>query len=767
MRLHLILALLILITTVRTYAYETPTISFEKGNVENNINTGEILYSNYTPTAVSTNLKLSSENFYIELLPNERSNEIKLEILKNELIYQYQENDLFEDFMTTSDNNYPTPEKIRLGQYPLFIGDEIIINKTRFARLRIYPVTVDTTGNIFLNNALVLKINNRTILPSELLTDDYINILKSQFKKDEKLRFSNSEVLEYVIITSSPLIESCEELAEYKCATGIKTEVKVVEDILHLHSGRDDAEKLREYLKVFYADGGKYVLMAGDETILPIRYAYHSSTSIDIDLDQQQIADLYFADIDGDWNADGDNAWGERTVDLADLTPELNVGRLPFNTPEQMNNYIDKLIVYETNPGNGDTDYLERTFFFCSDQMRDYPNGQHSYIANAFPEYFEVDTTEGVEASSGLDANPSNPSAYNLTDHISDGFGVVHIIAHGRPDAFGVWTTGYNNWPKSYFITGPASGTHGSFLNLNNNNKVSLYYSLACSNGAFDQDLGEYGESGHLIASELLALPEAGAVGFVANSRWGWVGSSYYLQTAFFDSLFAHPECTAVEAMYASKERYYYYRDLVLGQNFYGDPTLKIYNSQPQTQEITVNLETANTVTVTSNGQYIDSCHIVISLDGEILTDGYTNQNGVLSISGDFLYGVEYTVASLKNGYTTALTKFTPSLVTDIDENYNDILPISFTLYQNYPNPFNPTTSIEFDIPISTEVNISIYNSLGQTVATLTDDQLSAGSYSIEWDGMNDNNNPVSSGIYFYKLTSEVYTDTKRMILLR
>ena len=405
MRLFLILTFSILLIAGGTYAYENTTIAFNKGNVENSINSGEIRYSNYKPTAVSANLKLSSENYYIELLQDEKSNEIKLDILKSELIDQHKGVDLFEDFVTTSDDSYSTPEKIIIGQYPLFIGDEIIINGTRFARLRIFPVTVDTTGNIFFNEALVLKIKNRTILPSELLTDDDINILKSQFIKNENQGFSNSEILEYVIITSSPLVEYCETLAEYKCATGIKTEVKIVEDILPLYSGRDDAEKLREYLKVFYADGGKYVLMAGDETILPIRYAYHSSTTTDIDLDQLQIADLYFADTDGDWNADGDNVWGERTVDLADLTPELYVGRLPFNTAIQMNNYVNKLIAYETNPGNGNTDYLERTFFFCSDQMRDYPDGQHGFIAQAFPEYFEVDSSAGAEIISGVRAS--------------------------------------------------------------------------------------------------------------------------------------------------------------------------------------------------------------------------------------------------------------------------------------------------------------------------------------------------------------------------
>ncbi len=766
MRLFLRFTFSIFLFTCSTSAYDNTTISFDQNMIENRINSGEIKYSNYKSTAVSANLSLSAENYYIELLPNEKSQDVKLKIRKNEIIDHSQNTDIFEDYVTSSDDHYPTPERIAIGQDPLFIGDEIIINETRYARLRIFPVTIDTSGSIFFNESLTLIIGNRTILPSDLLSDDDISFIKSQYTKEKNQGFSNADVLEYVIITSSPLIEACEELADYKTSTGINTEVKIVEDILPLYSGRDDAEKLREYLKVFYADGGKYVLMAGDETILPIRYAYHGTSSTNVALDQLQIADLYFADINGDWNADGDNVWGERTVDDADLTSELYVGRLPFNTAVQMINYVNKLIAYETNPGNGDTDYLERTFFFCSDQMRDYPDGQHGFIAQTFPGYFEVDSTEGVETPTGSDNYPTNSSAYDLTDHISDGFGIVHIIAHGRPDAFGVWTTGYNNWPKSYFITGQASSTHGSFLNLTNNNKVSMYYSLACSNGSFDQDIGNYGDNGYLIVSELLSLPGAGAVGFVANSRWGWVGSSYYLQYTYFNSLFANPEQPAVEAMYECKEMYYYYRDLVLGQNFHGDPTLKIYTSKPETQEITVVFGSEKKVTVISNSQPVDNSHIVISLDGAIIDEGYTNQNGEFSLPDGLLYGIEYSIASVKSGYTTSLGKFTPSLTTDIDEE-NDILPGTFTLYQNYPNPFNPTTLIEFDIPVKTIVEINIYNSLGQNIVTLMNDQVQAGSHTIEWNGNNKNNSAVSSGIYFYKLTSEDYTDTKRMILLR
>jgi hypothetical protein len=71
----------------------------------------------------------------------------------------------------------------------------------------------------------------------------------------------------------------------------------------------------------------------------------------------------------------------------------------------------------------------------------------------------------------------------------------------------------------------------------------------------------------------------------------------------------------------------------------------------------------------------------------------------------------------------------------------------NYVLNQNYPNPFNPTTIIEFDLPKTREVNLKVFNILGEEVATLVSDRLSTGSYSYEWDASN-----LASGVYLYRL---------------
>lgn len=85
-----------------------------------------------------------------------------------------------------------------------------------------------------------------------------------------------------------------------------------------------------------------------------------------------------------------------------------------------------------------------------------------------------------------------------------------------------------------------------------------------------------------------------------------------------------------------------------------------------------------------------------------------------------------------------------------------------FELKQNYPNPFNPTTNIEFTIPQSAYVKLAIYNSLGQTAATLVDDRLSAGSYSVDW-----NAGDLPSGVYYYRMNAGGFSKARKLILMK
>jgi len=94
-------------------------------------------------------------------------------------------------------------------------------------------------------------------------------------------------------------------------------------------------------------------------------------------------------------------------------------------------------------------------------------------------------------------------------------------------------------------------------------------------------------------------------------------------------------------------------------------------------------------------------------------------------------------------------------------------LPLTFSLSQNYPNPFNPSTVIEFTVPRRSQVEVSVYNLLGQSVVTLVDQPMSQGTYRTVWDGRNKSGDHVASGVYFYRLEAEHFVEVKKMVLLK
>ena len=102
-----------------------------------------------------------------------------------------------------------------------------------------------------------------------------------------------------------------------------------------------------------------------------------------------------------------------------------------------------------------------------------------------------------------------------------------------------------------------------------------------------------------------------------------------------------------------------------------------------------------------------------------------------------------------------------PAGWTSIEEIPNSLVN-TFALDQNYPNPFNPSTKIRFTLPQAGNVNLSVYNLLGEKVAEVMNQEMTSGTFEVTFDGSN-----LSSGIYFYKINANNYTATKKMILMK
>lgn len=94
-------------------------------------------------------------------------------------------------------------------------------------------------------------------------------------------------------------------------------------------------------------------------------------------------------------------------------------------------------------------------------------------------------------------------------------------------------------------------------------------------------------------------------------------------------------------------------------------------------------------------------------------------------------------------------------------------IPNGYRLYQNYPNPFNPTTTLAFDLPVSSHVELVVFNILGERVRTLVSEVRSAGSYVIPWNSRDDGEQSVASGVYFARLLAGARTVTIKMALVK
>jgi photosystem II stability/assembly factor-like uncharacterized protein len=150
-----------------------------------------------------------------------------------------------------------------------------------------------------------------------------------------------------------------------------------------------------------------------------------------------------------------------------------------------------------------------------------------------------------------------------------------------------------------------------------------------------------------------------------------------------------------------------------------------------------------------------------------------TNTNGLYQINS--LPAATYTMIADRMGYypgtkTVILSNYSKDTINFYlgprypigIQNSNSEIPKDFSLHQNYPNPFNPVTNIAFSIPEETNVRLTVYDVIGREITVLIDQRLKPGSYRIDWNAEH-----YTSGMYFYRMQTDKYTDTKKMVLVK
>ena len=164
--------------------------------------------------------------------------------------------------------------------------------------------------------------------------------------------------------------------------------------------------------------------------------------------------------------------------------------------------------------------------------------------------------------------------------------------------------------------------------------------------------------------------------------------------------------------------------------------------------------------------------YVTFAIPSSVLRGIDLGQGGVVGWRGIYQISSDSSVLQIEGYWHTGLpptstpTSFsTPTtynkMTTGIEKNETEI-PQSFLLLQNYPNPFNPTTVIEYTIINAGMVSLTVYNNLGQEVATLVNKEQTPGFYEVEFNAQH-----LTSGIYFYRLTVGSSTQTKKLMLLK
>ncbi|MGB3480013.1 MAG: C25 family cysteine peptidase, partial [bacterium] len=353
--------------------------------------------------------------------------------------------------------------------------------------------------------------------------------------------------VDLLIITTETQFAGYVKLAHLKKIMGYNTAVRTVTWVRQHYTGVDDAERIRKFIVDAVANWGVlYVLMGGDVLDIPTRWVWiaplYSEWPVHI------VTDHYYADLDGNWNGDGDEKYGE-VDDSLDLYPDVFVGRLPTTDNFQINDYIDKLRAY-TFPNN--TDYQTKALFFTSDF--DVSNDAYEMalrLSDHLPPYF---------TKSFIDERPRG----ELKDSIHSGFGLVFGLGHGDINNIRV-----KNNPRE-------NATNYFFDSLANTDYYALMQVITCYTNTFQADC---------VSKHWLFNAQGGGIAYIGPTSFSEAYLHEEYTAVLIDSFFVCPLAASLakskipyisQAQWENWYRLYQFSIMLLG-----DPTLALWDSIP------------------------------------------------------------------------------------------------------------------------------------------------------------------------------------------
>ncbi|MBQ8361273.1 MAG: hypothetical protein IJX44_04905 [Bacteroidaceae bacterium] len=387
---------------------------------------------------------------------------------------------------------------------------------------------------------------------------------------------ADNEGIKYLIITSNELKSSFRALANWKTTKGVKTKIVTIEEIYEEYASEDTSNqlKIKQCIYDYYKKGLEYVLLGGDEHIVPVQGCYAVfTTANNTEIDRNMPTDLFYANFEGNlsWNNDGDSFIGEET-DISNIAPYIAIGRFPIFTATQARKLVTRTIEYEKNPIRNS--YYEKMLLVAANSVStdDMANESHSMFTSYIRPYwstvnlselYDIGTT--FEGGADYDVNSTN-----LQEQIEAGYHHLHVNTHGLENCWSLEGSSFFN-------------SHADSLY---NEKRTFIATTACLTNAFDKN-------GRCLSEALLNSPNSGVITYLGSSRYGIgyygsIGPSAIFNGEYYKNILKESLTTgkaltrAKNTLSNSSIGLESYRWLSYALNLMGDPELKPYTETPQ-----------------------------------------------------------------------------------------------------------------------------------------------------------------------------------------
>ncbi len=326
---------------------------------------------------------------------------------------------------------------------------------------------------------------------------------------------SNSENYDMVIISTSLYSNFIIPLINHKNSLGVKTFLKTITEIYDNYAGRDNAEKIKYFIKeAKELYDVNYVLIIGGAMDIPGRYTHiYFNEPFDYPTPDEWVftSDFYYADLYdqtgsfSSWDSNENNIFAEYNwygnTDDIDLVPDVYIGRLACIDEIQVQNCVNKIIMYE-NEKSWEQHWFTNLIMIAGDGI---PFDQENIDESEYLQEFIIDNMDGFIPNRLWATNGGLSNAYNINDAINKGAGFVFFNGHGSHDS---WVTYLHN---SYVMVPPGYYKVSHIDQLTNNKTLPIIISDACHHLQYDLYNNCFGWS-------FVSNPNGGAIAFIGGS---------------------------------------------------------------------------------------------------------------------------------------------------------------------------------------------------------------------------------------------------------